>query len=54
MPAETDPDVLVRFVQGEAAAFEELFRRFEKDVYGWVLRIVRDTGVAEDVVIEAF
>jgi RNA polymerase sigma-70 factor (ECF subfamily) len=54
MPAETDPAVLARFVQGDAAAFEALFRRFEKDVYGWVLRIVRDTGVAEDVVIEAF
>ncbi len=47
-------DVLNRFRQGDAAAFEELFRRHQRAVYGWILRIVRDPGAAEDLTIESF
>ena len=43
-----------RFVHGDGAAFETLFRMFEGDVYRWILRIVRDGSVAEDGVVEAF
>jgi RNA polymerase sigma-70 factor (ECF subfamily) len=35
-------------------AFEALFRNHQRAVYGWVLRIVRDPGAAEDVTVEAF
>jgi len=54
MPDELDPSLLERFVQGDHAAFEALFRRFEADVHRWVLRIVRDHGAADDVVVDAF
>jgi RNA polymerase sigma-70 factor (ECF subfamily) len=54
MPNEREPDLLRRFVNGDHEAFEQLFRQSERDVYRWVLRIVRDTSVAEDLVIEAF
>ena len=54
MPGEPDVDLLSRFVHGDEAAFEQLFRRFEGDVYGWIMRIVRDPGVADDVLVEAF
>lgn len=54
MPDETDPRLLERFVQGDQAAFEALFRRFERDVYGWILRITRDACAAEDALVEAF
>ncbi|HUO34066.1 MAG TPA: sigma-70 family RNA polymerase sigma factor [Candidatus Acidoferrum sp.] len=43
-----------RFAQGDRDAFEELFREYQGDVYRWVMRIVRDTGVAEDLTVEAF
>jgi RNA polymerase sigma-70 factor, ECF subfamily len=35
-------------------AFEELFREFQRDVYGWIVRIVRDTGTAEDLTVDTF
>lgn len=54
MPGAPDVDVLSRFVQGDQTAFEQLFRRFEGDVYGWIMRIVRDPGTADDVLVEAF
>lgn len=47
-------DLLLRFRQGDVDAFEALFRRHQRAVFGWVLRIVRDRGEAEDVTIEAF
>jgi RNA polymerase sigma-70 factor (ECF subfamily) len=54
MPGEPDVDVLSRFVEGDQTAFEQLFRRFEGDVYGWIMRIVRDPCAADDVLVEAF
>jgi RNA polymerase sigma-70 factor (ECF subfamily) len=46
--------LLNRFRLGDPAAFEALFRRHQRAVYGWLLRIVRDPGTAEDLTIEAF
>ena len=54
MPEELDFNVRRLFVQGDREAFEALFKQFEIEVYLWVVRIVRDTGAAEDVVVEAF
>jgi RNA polymerase sigma factor (sigma-70 family) len=45
---------LEQFHSGNEAAFETLFRRHQRAVYGWILRIVRDPGVAEDLTIETF
>jgi RNA polymerase sigma factor (sigma-70 family) len=47
-------ELLERFAQGDMNAFEALFRQFQRDVYGWIIRIVRDHGVAEDLTVEAF
>jgi RNA polymerase sigma-70 factor (ECF subfamily) len=54
MPDELDGEVLRRFVQGDWDAFGLLFKQFEAEVYRWILRIVRDAGTAEDVLVEAF
>jgi len=54
MSGEPDGDVLRRFARGDERAFEQLFRQFEVEVYGWILRIVRDRSGAEDVLVEAF
>lgn len=47
-------DLLERFASGDQEAFEALFRRFSREVYGWILRIVRDPPAAEDVLVESF
>ncbi len=45
---------LERFTQGDVQAFEALFREYQGEVYGWVVRIVRDPGAAEDLTVETF
>lgn len=47
-------ELLQRFAAGDLDAFEELFRQHQKEVYAWVVRIVRDRGIAEDLVVETF
>jgi RNA polymerase sigma factor (sigma-70 family) len=55
MPVVEQPsDVLQRFCHGDLDAFEELFRRQQSEVYGWIVRIVRDPAAAEDLTVEAF
>jgi RNA polymerase sigma-70 factor, ECF subfamily len=47
-------ELLERFAAGDLEAFEALFRQHQKEVYAWVVRIVRDTGIAEDLTVETF
>lgn len=49
-----DRDLYERFVEGDLDAFETLFRRYEKEVYGWVYRIVRRRTEAEELTVETF
>jgi RNA polymerase sigma-70 factor, ECF subfamily len=48
------PDVLEQFSRGDLDAFEALFRRHQAEVYGWIVRIVRDSAIAEDLTVETF
>ncbi len=43
-----------RFTAGDLEAFEVLFRQHQKKVYAWIVRIVRDSGIAEDLTVETF
>lgn len=45
-------DLLRRFALGEIDAFEMLVQQFQGDIYAWIVRIVRDAGVAEDLTVE--
>lgn len=47
-------ELLRRFVEGDVAAFETIFREAEPDIYRWLLRMVRDPAIAEDLSIETF
>jgi RNA polymerase sigma-70 factor (ECF subfamily) len=51
---EQPADVLQQFCQGDVDAFEVLFRRHQGEVYGWIVRIVRDPAAAEDLTVETF
>ncbi len=46
--------LLEQFARGDLEAFEALFRQFQSEVYSWIVRIVRDSGVAEDLTVETF
>ena len=46
--------LLERFAQGDPEAFEDLFRQYQASVYAWIMRIVRDRGIAEDLTVETF
>ncbi len=43
-----------QFAAGDADAFEAVFRQFQAEVYGWILRIVRDPARADDLTVETF
>lgn len=43
-----------RYVAGDPAAFEELYRRVSPKLYGYLLRISRDPALAEDVLQTTF
>ncbi len=47
-------DLQRRFAAGELDAFETLFRRHQAEVFGWIVRILRDAPLAEDATIETF
>ena len=51
---EQSSDVLRQFSRGNLEAFEALFRLHQSEVYGWIVRIVRDPAAAEDLTIETF
>ncbi len=46
--------LLHRFRDGDLDAFEALFREHQRPVYGWILRMVRNTAAAEDLTVETF
>jgi RNA polymerase sigma-70 factor, ECF subfamily len=45
-------DLFQRFALGEIDAFETLVRQFQGGIYSWIVRIVRDPGIAEDLTVE--
>ncbi|HEV2298885.1 MAG TPA: sigma-70 family RNA polymerase sigma factor [Candidatus Acidoferrales bacterium] len=47
-------ELLERFAQGDDDAFETLFWQFQGEVYGWILRIVREPAAAEELTIDTF
>ena len=52
--ADQASDVLEKFRQGDQDAFEALFHLHQRAVYGWILRIVRNSAAAEDLTVETF
>jgi RNA polymerase sigma-70 factor, ECF subfamily len=47
-------DLQHRFIAGDLEAFEQLFRDYQRQVYAWIMRIVRDSATAEDLTVETF
>lgn len=53
-PAETDADLLVRVAERDREAFELLYSRYVRSIFGLALRRLRDRQRAEDAVQETF
>jgi RNA polymerase sigma-70 factor (ECF subfamily) len=53
-PHAGDGDLIVRCANGDERAFEELYARYARAVFGLALNRLRDRGRAEDVVQEVF
>src|SRR2546423_625859 len=51
---DTDGDLLRRIGNGDCSAFEQLYRRYARPVFGLALRRLGDRGRAEDAVQETF
>jgi RNA polymerase sigma-70 factor, ECF subfamily len=52
--ADTDEDLMLRYRDGDAAAFEVLYGRHKGGVFRYMLRQCRDRGVAEELFQEAW
>jgi len=52
--AEGDADLVARLQRREPQALGDLYDRYGRLAYSLILRVVRDTGIAEDLVQETF
>ena len=52
--AEDDTNLIARMQGRDPRALAELYDRYGRVVYALILRVVRDTGIAEDLVQETF
>jgi RNA polymerase sigma-70 factor (ECF subfamily) len=50
----TDDQLIHRVREGDTGAFEELVLRYQKPIYGFVLRLLKDPAEAEDTVQKVF
>ena len=52
--ASTDINLINRIAAGDKLAMQVLFARHRTSTYRWLLRIVRDEALAEDLLSEVF
>jgi RNA polymerase sigma-70 factor (ECF subfamily) len=50
----TDPHLVARAQQGDLPAFEELVRRYQREIYGLACRLALDPEEAKDLTQQAF
>ncbi len=49
-----EKDLLLRLQQGDEVAFEAIYRKYSLRLFGFILRLVKDRDVAEDLLQEMF
>ena len=54
MPDDSDEALLARFVAGEAAAYGDLLRRFQREIYAYLRRYLGQDALADDVFQNTF
>lgn len=53
-PVETDSGLLERLKEGDTGAFDALFDKHRRGVFSYVMGMVGDRGLAEDIVQDCF
>jgi RNA polymerase sigma-70 factor (ECF subfamily) len=53
-PSSSDPALLARIARGDELAMRTLFGRHQTSVYRWLMRLVRNEAIAEDLLSEVF
>ncbi len=53
-PQVSDSDLLRSVAHGHESALAELFQRYNVDIYNYLLRLIHDRSVAEDLLQEVF
>jgi hypothetical protein len=54
MDAPSDRKLAARAIRGDAEAFAELYRRYERPIFNFILRSTGQRAVAEDLLQETF
>ncbi|MFY0539817.1 sigma factor [Nannocystis pusilla] len=54
MPEVPDEELVVALRDGELAAFDRLYVRYERRLYGYIRRIVGESAVADDLFQDIF
>lgn len=49
-----DDELIHQYQEGNEDAFAQLLERYKKKVYGYILNVVRDRAIAEDIFQETF
>jgi len=49
-----DEELLIRYEKGDKAAFEELFARYRRPIFHFILRFLRDEHASQDAVQDLF
>ena len=49
-----DNDLVAKALEGETEAFGELVRRYQRPVYGLIVRMVRNAAIAEEIAQDVF
>lgn len=50
----SDEDLMARVQQGDAAAYQQLFHRYQDQIYGYLIRRTRNPELARDLFQETF
>jgi RNA polymerase sigma-70 factor (ECF subfamily) len=53
-PGLSDEELVKRVLKGESEFYEHVIKRFERLVYGFMLRKISDVGIAQDLAQETF
>lgn len=52
--ASIEAELMRRIAKGERAAFDELYARYSRPLFSYVLKFLKDRGLAEEVLQDAF
>ena len=50
----TDNELIMRYREGDASAFEGLLERYQAKVYGYIFSVVKDKEIADDIFQDTF